>query len=90
MKAFALVLFLVVYIITTILVIAKQDAIASQNITIITCQVEGDGTVNNRSEVAYYNCGPRVAFMLVTDSPGELRMKSLLGKVVDLKVEPVQ
>jgi hypothetical protein len=58
---------------------------------ITTCLLAAESdTVNHRSEMAYYNCGASAAFMMVVDAPGELRLRELSGRTVDILVEVVK
>lgn len=70
---------------------------AEQRPAILTCQVKTeDATGNSRSEVAYYECTalnggvvPAVTFIVKTDTPGELWLRQLVGRTVDLRLEAV-
>lgn len=73
-------------------VVGARSTIAEQQIRIITgCVIESEsGNVNNRSEMAYYNCGTQAAFMMVTGSTGDLRLREMIGKTVDFHLEVVK
>ncbi len=67
---------------------AKQ---AAHRVTIATCVVEAeDQTRNNRGEVAYYLCGLRASFLMVVGSSGELHLRELVGRTVDVQMEVVK
>ena len=65
---------------------------------IVTCTIQKDtATGNSRSEVAYYECRqvngaviPSVMFIVVTDAPGDLWLRQLEGRTVDVTLQVVK
>ena len=70
----------------------------AQRPSVVTCRIEQEvATGNNRSEVAYYQClavngaiVPGVTFIVHVDAPGELWLRQLVGRTVDVSIEAVK
>ena len=82
--------FIIFSLVVMFLLILLEAISSGAGITVTTCTLEAeDGVKNNRGEVAYYNCGTTAAFMVVTDSPGELHLRQLKGQTVDVVLSPI-
>ena len=71
---------------------------SGQQPIVATCTIQKEtATGNSRSEVAYYECRsvngaviPSVTFLVVTDAPGELWLRQLEGRTVDVRLDVVR
>jgi hypothetical protein len=69
-----------------------------QQPSVVTCKIQNEtATANGRSEVAYYECiavngaiVPAVTFVVFSDGAGELWLRQLVGRTVDVRLEVVQ
>lgn len=72
--------------------------VGAQQPRVVTCTLKREtATGNSRSEVAYYECVspsgaviPSVTFILKTDAPGELWLRQLDGRTVDVQLVVVR
>lgn len=75
-------------------VLTTSSHVTAQQPRVVTCTLTREtATGNSRAEVAYYECLPpsgavipSVTFILKTDAPGELWLRQLEGRTVDVQL----
>ena len=70
-----------------------RPLLAASSIRITSCTLKAeDSTVNNRAEIVYYTCeGPNIVIFAVHQgSAGEMRLRELVNRTVDVGVEEIK